>query len=116
MHGKHITIVDTEKEESIMHITTKVQIMVPIMILEDICKACDFLSKHDKSNPQEQYILRVLKIPSHFKGGFGIDFIKFKTGTFQVLSRARRVGVFYFGTGRVGYLQKSSGTGTDRVG
>ena len=77
MHGKHITIVDTEKEESIMHITTKVQTMVPIMILENICKACDFLSKHDKSNPQEQCILRILKIPSHCKGGFGIDFINF---------------------------------------
>ena len=89
MHGKHITIVDTEKEESIMHITTKVQIMVPIMILEDICKACDFLSKHDKSNPQEQYILRILKIPSHFKGGFGINLIKFSTETFQVLSGHR---------------------------
>ena len=33
-----------------------------------------------------------------------------------LLSRARRVGVFYFGTGWVGYLQKSSGTGTGRVG
>ena len=28
------------------------------------------------------------------------------------VSRVRRVGVFDFGTGRVGYLQKSSGTGT----
>ena len=28
--------------------------------------------------------------------------------------RARRVGVFYFRTGRVGYLQKSLGTGTGR--
>ena len=33
-----------------------------------------------------------------------------------VLIRVRRVEVFDFGTGRVGYLQKSSGTGTGRVG
>ena len=32
------------------------------------------------------------------------------------VGRARRVGVFDFGTGRVGYLQKSSGTGTGRDG
>ena len=31
-----------------------------------------------------------------------------------VKSRVRRVKVFDFGTGRVGYLQKSSGTGTGR--
>ena len=47
------------------------------------------MSKHDKSNPQEQYILRILKIPSHFKGGFGINLIKFSTETFQVLSGHR---------------------------
>ena len=33
-----------------------------------------------------------------------------------LLARVPRVGVFYFGTGRVGYLQKSSGTGTGRDG
>ena len=32
------------------------------------------------------------------------------------ISRVRRVGVFYFGTGRVGYLQKRSVTGTGRDG
>ena len=31
-------------------------------------------------------------------------------------TRVRRVGVFDFGTGRVGYLQKRSGTGTGRDG
>ena len=31
-------------------------------------------------------------------------------------SRVRRVGVFYFGTERVGYVQKRSGTGTGRDG
>ena len=34
----------------------------------------------------------------------------------SVLSRVRRVGVFDFGTGRVGYLPKSSGTGTGQDG
>ena len=34
----------------------------------------------------------------------------------HILGRVRRVGVFEFGTGRVGYLQKSSGTGTGRDG
>ena len=32
------------------------------------------------------------------------------------VGRARRVGVFDFGTGRVGYLQKSLGTRTGRNG
>ena len=32
------------------------------------------------------------------------------------VSRVRRVGVFDFGTERVGYLQKRSGTGTGRDG
>ena len=34
----------------------------------------------------------------------------------HVTCRVRRVGVFDFGTGRVGYLPKSSGTGTGRDG
>ena len=34
----------------------------------------------------------------------------------KVICRVRRVGVFDFGTGRVGYLQKRSGTGTGRDG
>ena len=53
------------------------KIETQILILEYICKSCEFLPNHDKSNPQEQYILRILKIPLHCKGGFGIDFIKF---------------------------------------
>ena len=36
--------------------------------------------------------------------------------TTNVINRVRRVEVFDFGTGRVGYLQKSSGTGTGRDG
>ena len=36
--------------------------------------------------------------------------------TYSDMIRVRRVGVFDFGTGRVGYLQKSSGTGTGRDG
>ena len=35
---------------------------------------------------------------------------------FYMVIRVRRVGVFYFGTGWVGYLQKSSSTGTGRDG
>ena len=34
----------------------------------------------------------------------------------RLMTRVRRVGVFDFGTGRVGYLEKSSGTGTGRDG
>ena len=34
----------------------------------------------------------------------------------SITGRVRRVGVFDFGTGRVGYLQKSLGTGTGRDG
>ena len=33
-----------------------------------------------------------------------------------LVGRVRRVGVFYFGTGRVGFLPKNSGTGTGRDG
>ena len=36
--------------------------------------------------------------------------------TYMIITRVRRVGVFDFGTGRVGYLPKSSGTGTGRDG
>ena len=39
-----------------------------------------------------------------------------QTTPIWVTGRVRRVGVFDFGTGRVGYLQKSSGTGTGRDG
>ena len=39
----------------------------------------------------------------------GVDTLYYRT-------RVRRVGVFDFGTGRVGYLPKSSGTGTGRDG
>ena len=42
----------------------------------------------------------------------GMAFVKIE----EVKTRVRRVGVFDFGTGRVGYLQKSSGTGTGRDG
>ena len=44
------------------------------------------------------------------------DLKKLGGGDGSVIGRVRRVGFFYFGTERVGYLPKSSGTRTGRDG